>query len=191
MGAGQQQRRHQGPPSSAGNPGQQQTNPSVSQSIAGGQQTQPSGIPQVDGPNEPRQHQFGRGLGFDPARDPKQDETRKLRCELPSYRENVSNIFALSICLAMVFFTIYVEVVAASRKYAKQLCVVMRVICGWIPALYSFLNLMISTSLFPLAAEVNRLLYLSINFHFSLLYPSLSRHPPTSCPLRKRSWLLR
>ncbi|KAM0178275.1 hypothetical protein ACHAPF_003640 [Botrytis cinerea] len=88
MGAGQQQRRGQGPPSSAGNPGQQQSVPPVSQSVAGGQQTTSSVIPQVDGPNEPRQTPFGPSLGFDPARDPKKDEPKKMRCELPSYREN-------------------------------------------------------------------------------------------------------
>lgn len=126
MGAGQQQRRDQGPPSSAGNPGQQQSVPSVSQSVAGGQQTTSSVIPQVDGPNEPRQTPFGPSLGFDPARDPKKDEPKKMRCELPSYRENVSNILCFVYPSGYDVFTICVEAAATSRKYAKLRGVMIR-----------------------------------------------------------------
>ncbi|ESZ91253.1 hypothetical protein SBOR_8346 [Sclerotinia borealis F-4128] len=94
MGVGQQRRTNQGPDSSAGNPGQQQqSRPSGPPSVAGGPQASSSGRPLsagFDGPGEPKTNPFGPGLGFDPARDPGKDESRKFntRVELPCYRDN-------------------------------------------------------------------------------------------------------
>lgn len=99
MGVGQQRRSNQGPPSSAGNPDQQQSRPSAPPSVAQSASGRPpSGG--YDGPaSEPRKNPFGPGLGFDPARDKGKEEKKfNTRVELPCYIDPVSNTFCLLIC---------------------------------------------------------------------------------------------
>ncbi|KAI9643733.1 hypothetical protein NHQ30_008356 [Ciborinia camelliae] len=138
-----------GPPSSAGNPAQQQSpHPSAPPSVAGGPAASSSGRPPsggFDGPGEPRKtNPFGQGVGFDPARDPKKEEPRKFntRVELPCYRDNVSNTFCLLMCDVMFghgVFAIRGSVVAASRKCAKLHGIAVLVISGDVTDYYCLL----------------------------------------------------